>query len=99
MWAQGRSQAEIDARMASAKLVARLRQVPLNVDAARKEVRYDQDTTRASCNAAVRSGRVIRLGEFQETRFDNHARSTSREPLRELADLVVGRWLPAAVGD
>ena len=96
---QGRPELESDARMEPAQRVARRGQVPQQVDARGEKVRNHQHPAGSPGHAPGSPGGDVGLGQLKEAGLDDRVLTPSRDPCGQGMQVVVGRLVPAAVGD
>jgi hypothetical protein len=85
--------------MASAQFIARRGQVAQQVNSRGKEIRNHEHALGAPGHATTSPRRDTGLGQLQEARFDNGICAGGGQPPGQLSQVVIGRFIPAAVGD
>ena len=99
MRSQRRPQPKLDLGMASAQFVARRGQVAQQVNSGGEEVRNHEHAIGAPGHAPAAPRRDTGLGQLQEARLDDRIGAGRGQPLGQLSQVVIGRVMPAAVGN
>jgi hypothetical protein len=99
MGSQWRAESKIDGRVAILESVAGRREIALQMDSCRQEVRDHQDASCAPSNASLRPLIDIRGRELQKARLDDREVAPIAQPRGDLVEVVVGRGMAAAMGN
>lgn len=99
MGAQGRAQPKVGIRMALLQAVSGRCEISEQVNPCRQKIRDHQDALGPLSHATIPPLPDIGFRQFEETGLDDRIRPSFPKTRGELVQIVIGRRMPAAMGD